>query len=390
MSKVGNKNALVERLKEDLLKNDDGQCRDKEDTEECVETSNKCEDVTREDFNHDNVNKVVTSHENVDTNVNIQQTSEDKVDTNVNKQQTSEDKVDVKCKDVAAEKKIDCEDEITEDKVDTTIKCKDSEVITDKENDANEGSQIASAGSDTGGKGHSDLKLSTESSKDETVPLVPVRTIGKPKIERHKRQWGAIEKEKEVAVSSQTLKDIVPHLVIEEKSTQSSDDLPMEENATKMSDDLTIGEKSRKKNDDDDIYVHVSNLVRPFTLNQLRSMLSRTGVICEGGFHVNKIKSECVVQFQNVDEASETVMALDQVTWPSSNPKALIVKMVSEKVYKDFVSKFGEDNPREEPLEKKYKKEKTQDNDHSQPKALEELFEKTKTVPNLYWKRVQF
>ena len=40
----------------------------------------------------------------------------------------------------------------------------------------------------------------------------------------------------------------------------------------------------------------ISNLVRPFTINQLKELLARTGTIVEGGFWIDKIKSKCYVQ----------------------------------------------------------------------------------------------
>lgn len=45
--------------------------------------------------------------------------------------------------------------------------------------------------------------------------------------------------------------------------------------------------------------LYIRNLVRPFTLNQLRELLSRTGTITENGFWINKIKSECYVQYES-------------------------------------------------------------------------------------------
>lgn len=41
--------------------------------------------------------------------------------------------------------------------------------------------------------------------------------------------------------------------------------------------------------------VHLSNLVRPFTLGQLKELLSRTGTVLEDGFWIDKIKSHCYV-----------------------------------------------------------------------------------------------
>jgi hypothetical protein len=42
--------------------------------------------------------------------------------------------------------------------------------------------------------------------------------------------------------------------------------------------------------------LYISNLVRPFTVNQLKELLARTGTIVEGGFWIDKIKSKCYVQ----------------------------------------------------------------------------------------------
>ena len=42
--------------------------------------------------------------------------------------------------------------------------------------------------------------------------------------------------------------------------------------------------------------LHVSNLVRPFTVNQLRDILARTGHLIEGKFWIDKVKSSCLVQ----------------------------------------------------------------------------------------------
>lgn len=42
--------------------------------------------------------------------------------------------------------------------------------------------------------------------------------------------------------------------------------------------------------------LHVSNLVRPFTINQLKELLARTGQLIEGKFWIDKVKSSCIVQ----------------------------------------------------------------------------------------------
>ena len=39
----------------------------------------------------------------------------------------------------------------------------------------------------------------------------------------------------------------------------------------------------------------MKNLVRPFTLNQLKDLLGKHGTLVEGGFWIDKIKSHCYV-----------------------------------------------------------------------------------------------
>ncbi|XP_059211208.1 apoptotic chromatin condensation inducer 1b isoform X2 [Centropristis striata] len=71
--------------------------------------------------------------------------------------------------------------------------------------------------------------------------------------------------------------------------------------------------------------IHVTNLVRPFTLGQLKELLNRTGSVLEDGFWIDKIKSHCYVTYATTEEAVATRAALHGVKWPPSNPKVLNV-----------------------------------------------------------------
>ncbi|XP_058499569.1 apoptotic chromatin condensation inducer in the nucleus isoform X3 [Solea solea] len=71
--------------------------------------------------------------------------------------------------------------------------------------------------------------------------------------------------------------------------------------------------------------VHICNLVRPFTLGQLKELLRRTGTLMEEGFWIDKIKSHCYVTYSSSEEAVATRAALHGVKWPQSNPKVLSV-----------------------------------------------------------------
>ncbi|XP_039678573.1 apoptotic chromatin condensation inducer 1b isoform X2 [Perca fluviatilis] len=71
--------------------------------------------------------------------------------------------------------------------------------------------------------------------------------------------------------------------------------------------------------------IHVTNLVRPFTLGQLKELLKRTGSVVEEGFWIDKIKSHCYVTYSTTEEAVATRAALHGFKWPPSNPKVLCV-----------------------------------------------------------------
>ncbi|VVC36314.1 RNA recognition motif domain,Acin1, RNSP1-SAP18 binding (RSB) motif,Acinus, RNA recognition motif [Cinara cedri] len=190
--------------------------------------------------------------------------------------------------------------------------------------------------------------------------------------------------------------------------------------------------------------IHITNLVRPFTVGQLRDLLQRTGKIVTNGFWIDTIKSECIVEYENEDQAIETVYALNESQWPSTNPKVLKVvftdkeelnkalngahpvrlekqkeskveklrtqlenhtilrewdrgkleDMNGEKEDKPVKRKTSDDSyvlkdkkikKDEKDLQEKRKKSKSKTPERIPTKSLDELFRKTKTTPTLYW-----
>ncbi|XP_014062500.2 apoptotic chromatin condensation inducer in the nucleus isoform X2 [Salmo salar] len=93
--------------------------------------------------------------------------------------------------------------------------------------------------------------------------------------------------------------------------------------------------------------VHVCNLVRPFTLGQLKELLNRTGSVVEDGFWIDKIKSHCYVTYSSTEEAVATRAALHGVKWPQSNPKVLSVDFCEQNEL-DFHRGLLTVDPREE------------------------------------------
>lgn len=87
--------------------------------------------------------------------------------------------------------------------------------------------------------------------------------------------------------------------------------------------------------------IHLKNLVRPFTLGQLKQVLGKSGKIVDDKFWMDKIKSHCFAVFETEDEAKEARQALHGTRWPSSNPKILSVEFATEEERLSFV----EDRP---------------------------------------------
>ncbi|KAJ8372753.1 hypothetical protein AAFF_G00277610 [Aldrovandia affinis] len=123
--------------------------------------------------------------------------------------------------------------------------------------------------------------------------------------------------------------------------------------------------------------VHISNLVRPFTLGQLKELLNRTGTVVEEGFWIDQIKSHCCVTYSSSDEAMATRTALHGVKWPQSNPKFLSV---------DFCEQEELDFHRGVLVPERRRRERKSDKkEEPSGKMLDDLFSKTKASPCIYW-----
>jgi apoptotic chromatin condensation inducer in the nucleus len=83
--------------------------------------------------------------------------------------------------------------------------------------------------------------------------------------------------------------------------------------------------------------LHIRYLTRPFTLSQLKELLSKYGPLLANPnsstsekhyFWINSVKSHCFVAFENEEGAKAARDALDNSTWPQSNPKQLKVSFL--------------------------------------------------------------
>lgn len=329
------------------------------------------------------------------------------------------------------------------------------------------------------------------SSDTPILKQVEVDEVGKSLSSHPKRKWGSCKTRTPITISPFTLGIIIEsnsdsigdnsEYRSEEGEIQRTDsdeeqdvDEPMEMNDTMLIDHEAVDyeapeEEEEKPSDIDDeesksekslaeeinkvepkkksssvkqmtsSVIRITNLVRPFTVGQLRDLLQRTGKIVSNGFWIDTIKSQCIVEYENEDQAIETVYALNESQWPSTNPKFLRVvftdkeelnkalngthpdrlgkqneskveklrmqvenniilrewdrgkleDMNGEKEDKPTKRKvsddphFSKDKKIKKDLQDKQRKSKTPE--RIPTKSLDELFRKTKTSPTLYW-----
>jgi len=163
----------------------------------------------------------------------------------------------------------------------------------------------------------------------------------------------------------------------------------------------------------------IRNLVRPFTLRQLREFLSKAGTVREEEFWIDRIKSHCYVTYETVDDAMASRALIHGARWPAANPKLLSADFaINDDMYKETEGKLGTaptqvrdevEKPQNKTEEVQKNKEKSSDKErkrHSRSqdkekkvevsakpkekkeapgKLLDDLFRKTKALPCIYW-----
>ncbi|BFZ13492.1 hypothetical protein BsWGS_16530 [Bradybaena similaris] len=74
-----------------------------------------------------------------------------------------------------------------------------------------------------------------------------------------------------------------------------------------------------------DRVIRIAGLVRPFTVNQLKELLRRSGELDDEYFWISEIKSHCMAAYKTQEQATAARAALHGTRWPQSNPKILFV-----------------------------------------------------------------
>ncbi|KAL5262802.1 hypothetical protein ACHWQZ_G008257 [Mnemiopsis leidyi] len=142
--------------------------------------------------------------------------------------------------------------------------------------------------------------------------------------------------------------------------------------------------RSRK---DENRALLVTNLIRPFTVLQLKTMLSHCGKV--KSIWINTIKSRCYVVFATVSEATRARQSLHGAVWPLTSPKTLNVDYAEdERMYSETDGELiGDSIDIQVFEEQKRKKPRKDKGDKKEPKKtlLDDFFKKTVAVPSIYW-----
>ncbi|KAK5602970.1 hypothetical protein CRENBAI_017281 [Crenichthys baileyi] len=159
--------------------------------------------------------------------------------------------------------------------------------------------------------------------------------------------------------------------------------------------------------------VHIWNLVRPFTLGQLKELLSRTGTLVEEGFWIDKIKSHCYVTPHKpggedtgpapgrgrTSGLPSLLPERDQWAEREREMERRERARAEREWDRDKVKEFGkageerEGGPRRSQSRERRRKERGKSKEKKiekkaedpPAKLLDDLFRKTKAVPCIYW-----
>eukprot|EP01135_Chromosphaera_perkinsii_P005754 Nk52_evm54s359 gene=Nk52_evmTU54s359 len=126
-------------------------------------------------------------------------------------------------------------------------------------------------------------------------------------------------------------------------------------------------------------YVHITNLLRPFTTDSLKRLLCEHGKLCEDVFFIDAIKSLCIAKFDSVDSATKTREAINGKTWPDVHGKELHVVFSSAEEFEKVSSTHERNVSRRNTADSSVRAT------NAEVETLDELFRKTKTKPNIYW-----
>lgn len=128
----------------------------------------------------------------------------------------------------------------------------------------------------------------------------------------------------------------------------------------------------------------IANLIRPFTVLQLKTMLSHCGKV--KSIWINTIKSRCYVVFATIEESQRARESLHGSVWPSTSPKTLSVDFAEdERMYSETDGELIGDSIDIQVIEEQKRKKPKREKEAKETKKLDDIFKKTAAIPSVYW-----
>lgn len=239
-------------------------------------------------------------------------------------------------------------------------------------------------------------------------------------------------------LSSQQLLKLIPGDVLENKTTEMTKNDSKEGSESKNNegkdqsfsdviDEVAAGKETDEHKDhnpedtrspsedrEPSEFLYIRNLVRPFTIGQLKEVLTRHGNMIEDKFWTDRVKSRCLVVYESIDAAKATKEELHNQHWPQSNPKTLKIVYSNESTLEELRNeeeiktkasvkpqqennsskknnrnineRLGGKKDGDSVLSTKNRDSEKPDLDEARnPQNLDDLFRKTKTKPSICW-----
>uniref|UniRef100_A0A914N202 SAP domain-containing protein n=1 Tax=Meloidogyne incognita TaxID=6306 RepID=A0A914N202_MELIC len=77
-------------------------------------------------------------------------------------------------------------------------------------------------------------------------------------------------------------------------------------------------------------WVHIRGLKRPYTQRALLELLGKFGIVDEGAFWIDSIKSNCIVTYETIEQAELARERLHNVIWPAASTDSLCVEFSTD------------------------------------------------------------
>ncbi|CAG0883946.1 unnamed protein product [Cyprideis torosa] len=138
-----------------------------------------------------------------------------------------------------------------------------------------------------------------------------------------------------------------------EKKEKSNRDIERERKSGTVSRNRYNSGPIRPEGNGTETVIQLQDLTRPFTMGQLMELLNSAAKPKEGRFWINKLRSKCLVEYDNYEDALTSRNVLDNMVWPVGNPKAIRASLRNKESLDYFLEEAEKEKREEEEANKR-------------------------------------